>query len=154
MSAIELRAAIDRRWIGHELGTSEFAIEPGRLRFFAKAIGETDPGYIDLHAARAAGYRNLPAPPTFLFSAELDSGATFGMLELLGVDRDRILHGEQRFDYHAAVEAGDIVTVKSRIADIYERKGGALQFVVRESRVEDQRGRHVADMRSVIVVRG
>ena len=46
----------------------------GRLRFFAKAIGETDPVYTDDAAARDAGYPDLPAPPTFLFAAELDAG--------------------------------------------------------------------------------
>lgn len=145
--------AIDRRWIGHALEPTEFAIERGRLRFFAKAIGETDPIYTDVSAARDAGYADLPAPPTFLFSAELDSGATFAMLEMLGVDLARILHGEQSFRYFQDVVAGDVVTVRSRISDIYDKKGGALQFVVKQSDVLNQRDEKVAALRAVIVVR-
>ena len=146
-------APIDRKWIGHELGASKFAIERGRLRFFARAIGETDPVYTDVQAARAVGYADLPAPPTFLFGAELDSGVTFSMLALLGVGIDKILHGEQSFSYHGDVVAGDVVTVRSSIADIYDKKGGQLQFVVKQSTVVNQRSETVARMRSVIVVR-
>ena len=144
---------IDRSWIGHQLAPTEFAIERGRLRFFAKAIGETDPVYTDLDAARAAGHADLPAPPTFLFSAELDSDATFGMLRMLGVDLTKILHGEQSFRYFASVVAGDTVTVRSHIEDIYDKKGGALQFVVKQSEVVNQRDQKVAELRCVLVVR-
>jgi acyl dehydratase len=146
-------SVIDRQWIGHALTPTEFAIERGRLRFFAKVIGETDPIYTDLQAARDAGYADLPAPPTFLFSAEFDSGATFAMLESLGVNIDNILHGEQSFTYYRDVVAGDTVTVRSVIADIYERRDGALQFIVKQSDVVNQRVEKVAELRSVIVVR-
>jgi len=45
---------IDRTWIGHQIGRSTLVIERGRLRFFAKAIGETNPIYVDETAAAAA----------------------------------------------------------------------------------------------------
>ena len=60
---------IDKKWIGHELPASVLPIERSRLQFFAKAIGETNPVYTDVAAARDAGYPDLPAPPTFLFAA-------------------------------------------------------------------------------------
>ena len=144
---------IDRKWIGHALGRSVLSIDATRLKFFAKAIGETDPVYCDEEAARAAGHASLPAPPTFLFAAELDSGATDRLLADLGVPIASILHGEQGFDYHRLAYAGDVVTVDSRIADIYDRKSGALEFIVRESSAVNQRDEPVAEMRTVIVVR-
>ncbi|MBS0446017.1 MAG: MaoC family dehydratase N-terminal domain-containing protein [Proteobacteria bacterium] len=144
---------IDKKWIGHELGRSVLALERGRLRFFAQAIGETDPVYTDESAARDAGYADLPAAPTFLFAAELDSGAMFGLLDLLGVPHEKVLHGEQSFEYIAPVVAGDVVTVSSRIADIYDKKGGALEFIEIESRVTNQHDSHVANLRSLTVVR-
>ena len=67
---------IDRTWIGQELPESVLPIERTRLQFFAKATGETRAEYLDVAAARAAGYADLPAPPTFLFAAELDSGVS------------------------------------------------------------------------------
>ena len=144
---------IDRKWIGHEVGSSVLPIERGRLQFFARAIGETNPVYFDMAAAREAGHADLPAPPTFLFSAELDSGAMFGLLDLLGVPVAKILHGEQSFEYLGAIVTGDTVTVTSRIKDIYEKKGGALEFIEIESQAVNQHGHSVARIRSLTVVR-
>ena len=144
---------IDRKWIGHALPPSVLSIDHSRLRFFAKAIGETDPVYTDSAAARGAGYADLPAPPTFLFAAELDSGANDRLLSDLGIPIAKLLHGEQGFSYHRVACAGDTVTVRSRIDDIYDKKGGALEFVVKTSRATNQRDELVAEMRTVLVCR-
>jgi len=144
---------IDKKWIGHELPASVLPIERSRLQFFAKAIGETDPVYTDAAAARDAGYPDLPAPPTFLFAAELDSGAVDRLLEELQIPIARLLHGEQSFNYHGTACVGDTVTVRSTISDIYDKKNGALEFVVKTSRASNQRGETVADLRTVLVCR-
>ncbi|WP_428313046.1 MaoC family dehydratase N-terminal domain-containing protein [Hydrocarboniphaga sp.] len=144
---------IDKLWIGHELPASVLPLERTRLQFFAKAIGETDPIYRDSEAAKAAGYADIPAPPTFLFAAELDSGTTFTLLEQLKIPLAKLLHGEQSFTYHRAACAGDTVTVRSRISDIYDKKGGALEFVVKTARATNQRDELVAELRSVLVCR-
>jgi acyl dehydratase len=144
---------IDKKWIGHELPASVLPIERSRLQFFAKAIGETDPVYTDVNAARAAGYPDLPAPATFLFAAELDSGASDRLLADLQIPIAKLLHGEQSFTYHQAACVGDTVTVRSRITDIYDKKNGALEFVVKTSRANNQRNELVAELRSVIVCR-
>jgi acyl dehydratase len=144
---------IDRKWIGYETPASELALDRTRLRFFAKAIGETDPIYTDPAAARTAGYADLPAPPTFLFAAELDSGAIDTLLGQLDIPLRNLLHGEQSFTYHRAACAGDIISVRSRIEDIYDKKGGALEFVVKTSRATNQHGELVAELRSVLVCR-
>ena len=145
---------IDPRWIGHELGASVLPIDRTRLKFFAKAIGETNPVYCDETAARGAGYADIPAPPTFLFAAELDSGAMDRLLADLEVPIATILHGEQGFTYHRTACAGDTVTVNSKITDIYAKKNGALQFIVKQSTATNQRDELVAELRAVIVVRG
>jgi acyl dehydratase len=128
-------------------------IESSRLQFFAKATGEIDPVYTDVVAARAAGYADLPAPPTFLFAAELDSGAAFRLLVDMEIPIAKLLHGEQSFTYQRAACVGDTVTVYSVVSDIYEKKGGALEFVVKTSRAFNQRNEPVAEMRSVLVCR-
>jgi acyl dehydratase len=144
---------IDRKWIGHELPPSVLTPDRARLRFFAKAIGETDPVYADVDAAREAGHADLLAPPTFIFAAEFDSGEGDRLLEALGIPFERLLHGEQGFTFHGAVVAGDTITVRSRVDDIYEKKNGALEFVVKSSRATNQRGDLVAEMRTVFVCR-
>lgn len=144
---------IDKRWIGYETPPAVLPIERTRLRFFAKAIGEVDPIYTDEHAARAAGYPDLPAPPTFIFAAELDAGSVDDLLAKLEIPLAKLLHGEQGFTYHRPVCAGDTITVRSRVDDIYDKKNGALEFVVRTTRATNQRDELVAEMRSVLVCR-
>jgi acyl dehydratase len=144
---------IDKKWIGHELPPSTLTIDRTRLRFFAKAIGETQPMYTEVEAACAAGYTDLPAPPTFIIAAELDSGATDRLLADLGIPLSKLLHGEQGYTYHAPVVAGDTVTLRSKVTDIYDKKGGALEFVVKVSRATNQHDDLVAEMRSVLVCR-
>jgi acyl dehydratase len=144
---------IDRKHIGTSLPTATLEIEKGRLRFFAKTIGETDPVYVDERAAKEAGYRSLPVPPTFIIAVELDANTLFPALQNIGVNLSRILHGEQQFSYFDTICAGDTITVESRFADIFDKKNGALEFVVKESTVTNQHGKRVAEMRSVIAIR-
>jgi acyl dehydratase len=128
-------------------------VEKGRIRFFAEVIGATDPIYFDASAAQAAGYRNVVAPPTFIFGAESDSGVLMTLLDTLKIDLRKVLHGEQRIDYHAPVCAGDTLRFQTRVTDIYDKKGGALEFVVNDTKVTNQLGEHVSDLHSVVVVR-
>ena len=144
---------IDKKWIGHELPVSVLPIERSRLQFFAKAIGETDPIYTDPAAARDARYPDLPAPPTFLFAAELDSGTSDQLLADLQIPIAKLLHGEQRFSYHKPACAGDTVTVRSTVSDIYDKKNRAVEFVVKTSRATNQQDELVAELRTVIVCR-
>lgn len=144
---------IDRRYIGHTLEPFSVPVEPGRLRFFAKATGQTDPVYTDAAAARDTGHRDLPVPPTFLFCLEMEGLNLAAIRELLGLDYRRLLHGEQEFTYHAMAHAGDVLRFEQRIEDIYDKKGGALEFVVRRTRVSNQHGTLVAELRAVTVMR-
>jgi acyl dehydratase len=140
--------------IGRSLGVTTAELEKGRLRFFAKSIGETDPVYTDETAARAAGHKSLPMPPTFLFCLEREGRDTDHIVEgIMGFDLGRILHAEQSFTYHRMAFAGDVLTFDSRIVDVYDKKNGALQFVVSETRVTNQMGEHIADVRSSVVQR-
>jgi len=143
----------DESDIGRELGVTTAVVEAGRLRFFAKAIGETDPVYTDESAARAAGHPGLPVPPTFLVCLESEGRDVLHTMSVLRLDLKRILHAEQGFTYHRMAYAGDTLTFDTRVADVYEKKGGALQFVVNLTRVTNQRGEHVADLRTSMVQR-
>ncbi|WP_448119590.1 MaoC family dehydratase N-terminal domain-containing protein [Pseudomonas serbica] len=143
----------DKSLIGRSMGVTQVEVEKGRLRFFAKAIGETDPIYTDEDAARAAGYKSLPVPPTFLFCMQGEGQDLVEQLNVYGFDLGRILHAEQSFVYHRPAVAGDVLTFESRVVDVYEKKGGALQFVVNETRVTNQHGEHVANIGCTLVQR-
>ncbi|CAG2151873.1 MaoC family dehydratase N-terminal domain-containing protein [Cupriavidus numazuensis] len=143
---------IDKKHIGKVIADFRTTAPASQLRFFAKATGETRPVYTDESAARDAGHPGLPLPPTFLFSLELAQPAS-GWREELGIKTERILHGEQSFKYHRMAYAGEVLHFRTTVADIYDKRGGALEFVVRETRVTNQEGEHVADLRSVLVQR-
>jgi N-terminal half of MaoC dehydratase len=44
-------------------------------------------------------------------------------------------HGEQSFTYHKLAYAGDSVVLNRRIVDLYVKKGGALEFLVKRTDV-------------------
>ncbi|WP_418002646.1 MaoC family dehydratase N-terminal domain-containing protein [Mycobacterium sp. PDNC021] len=132
--------SIDTAAIGTELPATTLTVDAGRLRFFAKAIGDT----VD---------DDLRVPPTFLFSIELENPNPFAWADQLGIDLRFVLHGEQSFIYHSLAHAGDVLTATPRITDIYSKKGGALEFIVKETTVTRANGSLVADLKTVIVVR-
>ncbi len=145
---------LDQSKIGTEFPSQTVRVETGRLKFFAKAIGETNPVYLDELAALNAGYRALPAPPTFPFSLDLESDSDLPPeVELLAMDIGRILHGGQDFEYFGQIYAGDEITVNRELVDIYQKKNGALEFVVVESRYHNQEGRLMALARATMIYR-
>lgn len=148
-----LPAMIDHRHIGYVSPPFTTPVERGRLKFFAKAIGETDPVYTDLAAAQAAGHPDLPVPPTFFFCLEMDRPEPYGWFDDLGIELPKVLHGAQDFRYHRLAYAGDELSFESRVTDIYDKKGGLLEFVVQDNRIENQRGELVAEFIRTLVIR-
>lgn len=144
---------IDKKYIGHTFAPHSADVEPGRLRFFAKSIGETNPVFLDEAAAKAAGYARLPAPPTFLFCLSMEKPDPFDHLTFIGMNLGRVLHGEQSFEYVGPACAGDTLTFTARIADIYDKRAGAMEFVVIETGVTNQHGQTVARLRNTLIQR-
>lgn len=148
-------STFDPSIIGTEHPSRTVLLERGRLQMFASAIGETDPIYIDVDAARAAGHPDLPVPPTFIFGLAFtgDLAADAGWMLKLGFDLGRVLHGEQSFTYHSLAHAGETLVLSPRITDAYDKRDGALQFVERTTSVVTLDGRPVVDMRELVVHR-
>ncbi|MEP1472142.1 MAG: MaoC family dehydratase N-terminal domain-containing protein [Halieaceae bacterium] len=144
---------LDRNYIGHTFPAHSVPVEVGRLKFFAQAVGESDPIYHDEEAARAAGYRALPAPPTFVFSLNLAGTDLAEKYVPMGIDLARLLHAEQQFEYFSTICAGDVITLESKVADIYDKKDGALEFAIEETTATNQNGELVAKSTQTLVMR-
>jgi acyl dehydratase len=144
---------IDKKHIGRLSKPHTVMVEKGRIRFFAKSIGETNPVYFDEDEARKAGYRSIPAPPTFLFSLDLERDNPFDDMEAMDIPLGKLLHAEQSFTYHEVVCAGDTVTIQSKVSDIYDKKDGALEFIVQNYTFKNQSGQLTAEMQRTLVVR-
>lgn len=134
--------SIDRTFLGFALPELAVTITPERLARFAEAIGETDPAF----------GREL-APPTFLKVVEGEGGSSRKILETLQVDLRRILHAEQQFEYFVPIRAGDTITVRRKVADLYEKKGGEMEFIVIESTFTNAAGKLAARSRQIVLVR-
>jgi hypothetical protein len=85
----EVREVIDKSHIGHEFPPHSAVVEAGRLRFFAQAVGNTDPVYLD----ESAGYRGWP-PPSCLFCLNNEKPNPLQWIDELGLDLGRILRGQ------------------------------------------------------------
>ena len=108
--------------------------------------------YSDEAAAQAKGHPSLPVPPTYLFGLAMAGPAPLEACQRLGVDYARVLHGEQHFVCHRLAFAGETLRLRPRIADLIQRKGGVLGFIVLGTRVEGMDGAPVAELRGVMVV--
>jgi acyl dehydratase len=81
-----------------------------KIREFAAAIGDAHPAYTDPEAAKALGYADVIAPPTFpiVFTMPATRPAVFD--PEIGIDYSMVVHGEQRFVYSRPVHPGDRLT--------------------------------------------
>jgi acyl dehydratase len=140
---------------GKEYPPYVVTVERGKIKEFARAIGDLSPFYLDDAIGRASPWGDIIAPPTFPITFRDEVADTGAILKDLGVDISRLLHGEQEFEHFKPIRPGDTLLCRTRLADIYEKPGrsGPLGFVVRETTVTDRENDLVARMRQVTVVR-
>ncbi len=139
--------------VGKTYAPFTVAVEKRWIRSFVAATGDDDPVYRDDAAARAAGLPSIPAPPTFAFTLAMECAQPFLVLEDLGIDKTRTVHGEQSFVYHRPIFAGDVVSGTQKVVGIHHKKGGALTFVVTETTLSNQHQQPVCALGTTIVVR-
>lgn len=145
---------INKAVIGKESPPFVITVERGRIKEFARAIGDDNPAYLDDRLGQASEWGDIIAPPTFMttFRDGADS-ATF--LRELGTDISRVLHGEQEFELLRPIQPGQTYVCRARVVDIYEKTGrsGPMAFVVRETAIIDRHNDVVGTMRQVTVIR-
>lgn len=145
---------IDRSHVGRTWPPFEVEVDKSRLRLFAKSIGEQRPEYHDETAAQRLGHRSLLAPPTFGYCLGADDPAGLQFLDDLGIPIGRMLHAEVSLVHHQPIVAGDRLTVTRRVADIFAKKSGALEFVRFEMAIRDARDeRLVMECVSTLAIR-
>lgn len=140
-------------YIGKEYPPFTFDVTAADIAAFAEAIGEDDAVHRDEEAAKNAGLPAITAPLTFPFTIVMTATMSFKVVQDLGIEPARTIHAEQSFETHRAVVAGDRIEGRNRIVDIYEKKAGALMFIVTECALTDHNKEPVCDLRSVMVIR-
>ena len=89
---------LDQSFIGRTYPpTAPYQVGREKIREFATAIGAGDPVHHDVEAAKAAGYPDVVAPPTWPIVITMAALKQIVMDPALGVDYSRVVHGDQRF---------------------------------------------------------
>jgi len=132
----------------------EGVYEVGRekIREFAEAVGARHGAHTDPEAARALGYPDVIAPPTFAVIVAQRSDARLVTDPEAGIDFSRVVHGEQRFTHHRPVTAGDRLVATLHVDSVREAGGHAM--VTTRSEIATEAGERVCTATSTIVVRG
>ena len=127
--------------IGKTYPVTTYAVGREKVREYAHAVGETNLLYLNVEAARAAGYADVVAPPMFavVYAGRSITPALFD--PEVGIDFARMLHGGQEFRWGPVVVAGDEIATTTSVKDITER--GGMNFFVFETDSRNQRGETV-----------
>jgi acyl dehydratase len=145
--------AINPDVIGRTYSSSEpYEVSRVKIREFADAIGEPSPLCRDREAARAAGYPDVIAPPTFpIVVTAASSGHVVGDPEV-GVNYAMVVHGEQGFEHSRPLHAGDVVVWRTTIESVRQRS--SLTTLTTVTQISTVDGEHVCTTRNTLVERG
>jgi acyl dehydratase len=150
-----------RQWIGREFNyTAPEEIGRASIRYFALAIGDENRLYFDDDYARAAGYRGVIAPPTFICETnqyahrQPNSDGYIGHSWDLPLTGCRMLRGGHEYELFQPVRPDDRITVSWRLEDISERsssRSGRMLLVSALGRFFNQRSEKLAYNRETLI---
>jgi acyl dehydratase len=145
--------AINQEFIGRTYPPTEaYSVGREKVREFAKALGDTSPCYFDVESARALGYPDLVAPPTFAITFTMQAAGQVIHDPELGLDYTRVVHGEQRFVQHRPIFAGDEITSTVSVESIRTAAGNDMITVKAQVHATD--GELVSTVYTLLVSRG
>ena len=143
---------VNAQAVGKTYKPTVYAVGREKIREYALAVAETNPVYLDVAAARAAGYSDVVAPPMFavVYSSPAVGPSIFD--PDLEINFPMMVHGAQEFEWGPLVVAGDEITTTASVKDISERAG--LGYYVFETVSTNQRGEQVSGGTWTNIVRG
>jgi len=144
--------AIDTKFLGKKYPAFVYEVGKEKIKEYARAIGDTNPLYLDDEKAKASKYGNIIAPPTFCV---VYCAGIIGQLLLdkeLALNLMMLVHGEQEFEFGEVVRSGDIITSECEISQIFEKKGN--WFISGDTVSKNQNGAMTCKGRWTFIVRG
>jgi acyl dehydratase len=100
-----------------------YQVDAAALRAFARAVGATHPACFDAAAARALGYRDVVAAPTFAAVIAQAAEALYIADPAAGIDFSRVVHAAQSFRHTRPIVAGELIAATTRVVGVTERSG-------------------------------
>jgi acyl dehydratase len=145
--------ALNPEFIGRKYPAgASYLVGREKIREFATAIGDLNPAFHDVAAARALGYADVVAPPTFPVIIALKASGVVVRDPELGLDYTRVVHGEQKFAYSRPVVAGDELVVMVTIENIRSMAGNDM--VTTRGDITTVDGEHVVTTTTLLISRG
>jgi acyl dehydratase len=151
---------LDQSYIGKKLPTIRYQVDASKIRELAMALGDDNPIFTDKASAQAAGYPDIAAPLTFPSLFRFWGGAAVGsetraLLQEMGANVLRILHGEEEYEYFGTLHPGDDISGELEVLGIDRKEGssGAMDMVKTKATYRKQTGEVVAIARATMVVR-
>jgi acyl dehydratase len=132
--------------------TEPYLVGREKVREFASAVFASAPVHHNLEAARAAGYDDLVAPPTFPIVIQEKTLHQLLNHPGAGIDFTRVVHGDQKFEYVRPLLAGEEVVATLSVTKIQTLGGHTM--VTSESVIETTAGEPVVTASSTLVIRG
>jgi hypothetical protein len=141
-----------------EFESVRFPLDRSKLAELSRAFHERDPVWHDPAVAVAAGFDGVPTPPTVTVLADhwMADGA-LSHATRLGLDLQRLLHGEVSWEYQKPLRMGDQLTTSTRAVDRRTRegkRGGTMTLVKLETTFTNQSGELMAVRRDTLVELG
>ena len=147
---------LDKSYVGHSFAPFTFEVDKSKIRELAQALGDENPIFFDDAAAKAAGLPGIVAPPTFPTLFKMwGEGGSLTHIKAMGGDGQRLLHGEEEYEYHALIRPGDIITGQTTVVSIEEKegRGNPLEFVKLQTAYRNQRDELVVVARTTAILR-
>ena len=151
----KLRSLIGRRAVY----TAPEEVGKAAIRYFAKAVGDPCPLYVDAEYARAHGYEDVIAPPTFVcetnqyMPGDPDRDGYPGHSWGIDIEGTRMIRGGHEYEFRRPLYPSDVITATWTITDVYAKEGsaGRLTFLVSEARYTNQQGELIAVNRETLI---
>lgn len=131
--------------------TEPYAVSAAQITAFAEAVGAQSPLHSDADAARAAGFADVVAPPTFAVTIAQNCEAQFVADPEAGIDFTRVVHGEQKFAHHSPITGGDEIVATLHVDSL--RQAGGHSMITTRTELTRPDGGAVSTVTSMIVVR-
>lgn len=155
----------DKSKVGMVFPPYTFEVEKGKIAEFAMAVSQKESAsqvkqiYADSGVAKAAGYKDIVPPSTFQTCFLLwGGGGLMPMLQAVGINLVRLLHGEEEYEYLLPIHPGDVMTGVMKVVEMFDKEkkgkpGKFMEFTILEAEIRNQRGELAMRTRTTLVER-
>jgi acyl dehydratase len=150
-----------KSWIGREAHyPAREELGRASIRYFALAVSDDNPLYVDDAYAKEAGYPSVIAPPTLIcescqYAHQIPNAEGYlGHEWQLPVPNTRLIRAGNDYEFMRPVLPTDRISVTWKLESIVEKpssRGGTQLFVSSVGRYRDAKGEVVAVNRETIV---